>query len=66
MRHNYELLDDQLVYRVEINPKLADQYHEELDLGDGDSVTSVTSSELLPVLPKTLTERLFYNVRTLN
>ena len=41
------------MYKVEVNPRLADKYHE-------DVTGSTNSSELLPLYPKTLTEKFFY------
>lgn len=62
VRHNFELIDNEFVYRLEINPKLIEQYHEEIVLKNG---KDQISSELVPRLPMSFTERLFYNLPSL-
>ena len=53
VRHNYEVVGDVLQYRLEVNPNLAERYHEEIQGGQE------ISSELVPKLPLTYTERFF-------
>jgi hypothetical protein len=53
VRHNYEVLGNVLQYRFEVNPNLSVRYHEEIEGGQD------ISSELVPKLPLTFTERFF-------
>ncbi len=54
VRHNYELVNNVFQYRMEVNPNLADKFHECLNK---DQVE--IGSELVPQLPLTFTEKLF-------
>ena len=53
VRHNYEMVGGVLQYRLEVNPNLSQNYHE--NLGE----TTEASSELVDKLPLSFTERLF-------
>lgn len=59
VRHNYEIVDNVLQYRLEINPNLIEKYHEDLESSNGDHSIS---SELVPTLPLSLTERFYFNL----
>ena len=54
VRHNYELVDNVFQYRLETNPNLIGKYHEDMSKEQEE-----ISSELVPKLPLTFTEKLF-------
>lgn len=56
MRHNYELKNGILFYKLEVNNKLAEYANEEIDC-----YSENIESELVPLLSETLTEKLFFN-----
>lgn len=59
LRHNYELVGEKLEYRLEINPNLIEEHYEELSTPNPDHVIR---GELVPQIPLTYTERMFYNL----
>ena len=59
VRHNYELVDGQLQYRLEINPNLIEKYHEDLSTPNEDNTIG---SELVPKFATTFTETIFHKL----
>jgi hypothetical protein len=58
IRHTYELVNNLLYYKIEYNPNLIGKFHEHISSEEGNEI----SGELVPKLPASLAERLFYNL----
>lgn len=56
VRHNFEMVDNILQYRLEINPNLIEKYHEDLSTANENNTIE---GELVPKLPLSATEKLF-------
>ena len=59
VRHNFEIVENTLQYRMEINPNLKSLYHEEVSTANEDGSIG---GELVPKLPLSFTERLFIQI----
>ena len=56
LRHSYEIVGGILQYKLEFNPNLIDQYHEDVSSANEDNTIE---GELVPTLPLSMTERFF-------
>ncbi len=56
VRHNYEMSNGVLQYRMEINPNLVEKHHEDISTANEDNSIE---SEIVPILPLAWTQRLF-------
>jgi len=54
-RHNYEIIGNELHYKLEINPNLKERLNDEIS-------KEIVSSELLCKKETSITERMFYNL----
>lgn len=60
IRHTFELVDNVYNYRIDFNPNLIEKLHEEVS---SNNESNSISAEMVPQLPITFTEKLFYNFR---
>lgn len=59
VRHNFELVDGILHYKLEVNPNLVEKHHEDLSTPNEDNSIG---SELIPKFPSSFTEQLFHKL----